>query len=233
METPNPAISRRDSTAALQPILPEHFRHTKQLLAVGLSSPKAIHTAVSLIQGRGRWKVRGEAPEQEVQCSKGRPGHRVPEMGQNLVSLQLARLPSFAVMLLNKLLTFLLFLLPRRAVEISQNPTVSRNLANPLVHAQLPGGMPLSHPRQREMMSSYAIPTFLLKPHGCLRVHCLTCHMGKEGHGPVCWGHMSNTQRPLMDAHNQHVVWGFLTLLHVGAPPSPPARAALAHPPPR
>lgn len=186
--------------------------------------------------------MRGEAPEQEVQCSKGRPGHRVAEMGRNLVSLQLARLPSCAVMLLNKLLTFLLFLLPGRAVEISQNPTVSRNLANPLVHAQLPGGVPLSHPRQREMMSSYPIPIFLLKPHGCLRVHCLTCHMGKEGHGPACGGHMSNTQRPLLDAHNQHVVWGFLTLLHVGAPPVPqpvhllpiprPARLLVALSPP-
>ena len=165
--------------------------------------------------------MRGEAPEQKVQCSRGRPGHRVPEMGQNLVSLQLSRLPSCAVMLLNKLLTFLLFLLPWRAVEVSQNPTVSRNLANPLVHAQLPGGVPLSHPRQREMMSSYPIPIFLLKPHGCLRVHCLICHMGKEGHGPVCWGHMSSTQRQLMDALNQHVAWEILTLLHVGAPRSP------------
>ena len=140
-----------------------------------------------------------EVAQERGTGSKGRPGRRVTEMGRELLSVPLARLPSCVAMLVNKLLLYLFFLLPRRAVEISQNPTTSRNLGSPLVQVQLPGGLPLSQVRWREMMWTYPIPHLPTEaPSRCLWIHCLICHMVKAGHGPICQGRRSNTQRQHM-----------------------------------
>ena len=140
-----------------------------------------------------------EVAQERGTGSKGRPGRSATEMGRELLSVPLARLPSCVAMLVNKLLLYLFFLLPRRAVEISQNPTTSRKLGSPLVQVQLPGGLPLSQVRWREMMWTYPIPHLPTEaPSRCLWIHCLICHMVKAGHGPLCQGPRSNTQRQHM-----------------------------------
>ena len=129
-------------------------------------------------------------PKREVQCSKGRLGRRVTEMGQKLLSVQLACLPSCAVMLVNKLLIVLIFLIPQ---ESCGNQSESYNRREPW-ESFSPGAAvrrlafePGQVERDDVNLSYPHLPTEA--PLRCLWVHCLICHMERGS-----WSCLPGTQ---------------------------------------